>query len=107
MATEIQDGKCNGWAVIPKSILKKDDGRNFHITEVHIAKGAAGNDHLTYGANVTCCGLGIKPSADYGKCFCRKESQDSFRIKLAEWQNDGYELCGRCVGHFYKDPPQS
>lgn len=107
MATEMQDDKYNGWAVIHKDYLVDDDGRNYHIVEVQIEKGVDGKDHITYGATATCCGLAIKPSADYGNCFRRKESQDSFRIELAKWQNEGYELCGRCVGHFYKDPPQS
>lgn len=103
MATEIINDKCNGWAVIHKSNLIDDDGRNYHIVEVRIEKGTDGKDYVTDGAKAICCGLKIKPSANFGNCISRKEDQDSFRIKLAKWQNEGYELCGRCVGHFYKD----
>ncbi len=102
MATEIINDRCNGWAVIHKSNLIDDDGRNYHIVEVRIEKGTDGKDHVTYGAEATCCGLKLKPSVNYGN-FSRKEDQNSFRVNLAKWQNEGYELCGRCVGHFYKD----
>lgn len=107
MATETSDSKYNGWAVIHKAMLKKDDGRNLHIIEVHLQKGSNGNDCATQGNTITCCGLEIKPATDFGTCLSRKEDQDSFRISLAKWQNKGYELCGRCVGHFYKDPPKN
>lgn len=109
MATEMQDDKYNGWAVIHKDYLVDDDGRNYHIVEVQILSRADGKDYIETRASNTCCGLALKPSAVLSsQCpFYRKENQDSFGIQLAKWQNKGYELCGRCVGHFYKDQADS
>lgn len=108
MATEIETPGCNGWAVIHKKLLDKDDGRNFHIVEVKIQKGSDNKEYIAGQAETTTCGLALKKSVDLSGCkFFRKEVQNAFRIQLAEWQNVGNELCGRCVGHFYKDPPKS
>ena len=46
MATEMQDDKYNGWAVIHKDYLVDDDGRNYHIVEVHILSRADGKDYI-------------------------------------------------------------
>ena len=108
MATENKIPGCNGWAVVQKSKLNGDDGRNYHIVEVKIQKRNGNEDYIAEWATSTCCGLPLKQSANLANCtFYRNEQQDDFRIQLAKWQNKGYEFCGRCVGHFYKDPPQA
>lgn len=108
MATEIETPGCNGWAVIHKSNLKDDGGKNYHIVEVQLVTGQDGKDHIVDYAKKTCCGMALKqPPPDLGNCFSRKEHQDSFRANLSIWQNNGYELCGKCVGHFCKDPSKS
>ena len=108
MATEIQTDGCNGWAIIPKTMLQDDDGRNFHIVEVQIETDKDGKEYISRYALKACCGLHMKRHANFSDCrFFRKERQNSLRLNLAEWQNTNEEHCGKCVGHFYKDPPQA
>ena len=32
------------------------------------------------------------------------EDCDALRKKVAELQNSGFEVCGKCAGHLYADP---
>lgn len=52
----------------------------------------------------TCCGIAFKKDARYqtGSAFLESEVA-KLRNYLAEKQNGDWEICGRCVGHFYKD----
>lgn len=34
----------------------------------------------------------------------RSTSASEIRSKLADFQNQGYEICGLCVSRFYADP---
>ena len=113
MTTEIKHKKqgCNGWCVVTKDQLTTKDSRNYHIVEAKVYFDAKSqvNKVASYNPSLeTCCGLHIIKDASYqtGSAFLEAEV-DKLRLFLAEKQNGNWEICGNCVGHFYKDPPQA
>lgn len=107
MKTEIKDKTCNGWAVIDKTQLLADDPCNYHIVEAKVSydNEKKRNVVIAYTRTFkTCCGIAFKKDAQYriGSAFLESEVSE-LRNYLADKQNGDWEICGRCVSHFYKD----
>lgn len=94
--------KCNGWGIYNSEYIDAEDARNIHVAE-GIVEDDLPQDRKFY-VNLkheTICGRKLvdKDRRVGGFSKCASE----IRSKLAKLQNDGNEVCGTCVSHFYAD----
>ena len=101
---KIENPGCNGWATYESQYIEGGSAKNIHVVEAMVTCDANGK--------VT----GAKPNAKL-ETVCKryklvKEGRkygvaatdaSTMRMLLAKLQNDGNEVCGHCVAHFYAD----
>ena len=94
---------CNGWAIYESQYIDSDNARNMHVVEGTITS-EGGNVYFTPNAMLqTVCNRQKLKGGKKQNSFCSTDAS-KIRSKLAEFQNQGYEVCGTCVSHFYADP---
>ena len=93
---------CDGWAIYDSQYIDAKDARNIHVVEGNVTN-EAGEIHFRPNTGLaTVCGKNLKRQGR-AYTFCSKDPSE-IRSKLAEFQNQGYEVCGTCVSRFYADP---
>lgn len=105
MTTELKHPECNGWVIVTKDQVDCDDAANYHLVEAKISITSDGDMSVVYNSEkVTCCGYPLIKNAKYLSGFVYLQDKvNNLRIILAQKQNGSWEICGRCVGHLYKD----
>jgi hypothetical protein len=97
--------ECNAWGVFTRQSIDAASAKNMHIAEIKIQADKTGRKTYTLnGDHKTVCGESINDKEKQLKTY--SENASDFRSKLAQLQNDGNEVCGVCVSHFYADPEQ-
>ena len=105
MDTELKHANCNGWVIVEKSQVDCDSAANYHLVEVSITPHPNGERDVCVNTDrETCCGRKLLPQIEYLKGYVFLKSEvNNLRTTLAKQQNGTWEICGICVGHFYKD----
>ena len=94
---------CNGWAACESKYIEGEDPKNIHVLEVTFRRNDAGEMVVVpNSARETCCGNYRLKSGTWA-CLYASQNADEMRNKLASLENDGKEVCGRCVAYFYAD----
>jgi len=94
---------CNGWAIYESQYIDSDNARNMHVVEGAITS-EGGKVYFTPNTKLkTVCNRQELKKGTRKYSFCSVKDSE-IRSKLAEYQNQGYEVCGTCVSHFYADP---
>lgn len=90
---------CNGWAIYKPQDIDVENAKNHHIADgiVNVDDSFRPN-----AARETVCGQKLMPTGTHN-VFHTKDPAE-LRSKLSESQNNGKEVCGICVSHFYADP---
>ena len=107
MMSEVFKNK-QGYIVVASKCVDCDNAANGHVIDVFIDQDANGKRIWRRALNSTICQEKLKrdkiksENVLLEKPYLRTESRD-FRIELAKLQNDGNEICGVCVSHFYAD----
>jgi hypothetical protein len=83
-----------GVALVESDYLDCDDSKNAHIA---LAKrGPNGAD-----ISETICGEGVKRNVKYERLDIQSDSE--MRTRVADCQNEGTDICGKCVSRLYAD----
>lgn len=102
---QFEHEECNAWGVFTRQSIDAASAKNMHIAEIKIQANKTGRKTYTLnGDHETVCGESINDKEMQLKTY--SENASDFRSKLAQLQNDGNEVCGVCVSHFYADPEQ-
>ncbi len=106
MTTELEHPECNGWVIVESDQVDCENAANYHLVEVSIKPHPNGERDVSVNSDrETCCGWKLLPQIEYLKEYVFLKSEvNNLRTALAKQQNGTWEICGRCVGHFYKDP---
>ncbi len=94
---------CNGWAIYDRRYIEADEAHNIHVAECKITTNQNGQERICPNKE-TICGERLKDSSSGRSNIYHSKDATKIRLKLAELQNEGIEVCGTCVSHFYADP---
>lgn len=90
---------CDCWGIYESQYIDAEISNNMHVVECRNSgeKSITPNNELE-----TVCGQKLNRGnrKHSGKFIDASE----IRLKLAQLQNQGNEVCGTCVSHFYADP---
>lgn len=93
---------CDEWGVYESQYIAAEDAKNIHIAEGRSRIDEEGTPVFKVNQqHRTICGERILQKN--GK-ICVFQDAMKLRSRLAELQNQGNEVCGTCVSHFYADP---
>ncbi len=95
---------CNAWGLFDKTAIVADNSNNLHIAEIRIVEKLGEKSYRLNRSNKAVCGEEIKEHQNQKIPYFDDVSK--LRLRLATLQNEGKEVCGRCVAHFYADPEQ-
>ena len=101
---KLKDTTCNGWVLVHPRRLTSKTAKNIHLVEVKFADSS--NTILKW-SDYTYCGEELVDEKKHVQdCTFRNtpEGRQALRLKVAELQNSGSEVCGNCAGHLYADP---
>lgn len=102
---QFEDEECTAWGLFEKAAMDVKNSNNLHVAEIVIVVDQFGKK--SYRLNRSCkavCGEEIKEHQNQKIPYFDDVSK--LRLRLATLQNEGKEVCGRCVAHFYADPEQ-
>lgn len=92
----------NGWAVYESQYIDADNGKNMHVVEGKITY-RDGKKFFTPNSELkTACSKQNLKKGNRKYSFA-STSASEIRSALADFQNQGYEICGLCVSHFHLD----
>ena len=95
----------NGWAIYTSKNIDADNAQNIHVAEGEI-KTVNGERTFTLNkSRETICGEKLI-SLPKGRRILVSADASKIRSQLANLQNEGNEVCGVCVSHFYADSEQ-
>ena len=94
---------CNGWAVYESQYIDSDNAKNMHVVEGKITYRDGKKFFTPNSALKTVCKK-QNLKKDKRQYSFASTSASAIRSKLADFQNQGCEVCGTCVSHFYADP---
>ena len=93
---------CNGWAIYEPQYIDADNGKNMHVVEGKITY-RDGKKFFTPNSKLeTACRKQNLKKGNRKYSFA-STSDSEIRSTLADFQNQGYEICGLCVSHFHVD----
>lgn len=101
---DLKDKACNGWVLVYPRRLTSKTAKNIHLVEVKFADSS--NAILKWSDYTYCEEELIDEKKHVPDCTFRNtpEGRQALRLKVAELQNSGSEVCGKCAGHLYADP---
>ena len=94
----------NGWILVRPGILASESAKNIHLVEVKLLDNS---DEVQLCSTHTYCNEELIEKKKYiSECIFHNtpKGRHALRIKVAELQNSGLEVCGKCAGHLYADP---
>lgn len=99
---QFEDEECTAWGLFEKAAMDVKNSNNLHVAEIVIVVDQFGKK--SYRLNRSCkavCGEEIKKHGNQKIKYYNDVL--NLRLKLATLQNEGKEVCGRCVAHFHLD----
>ena len=93
---------CNGWAIYESQYIDADNGKNMHVVAGKITYDDGKKLFTPNSALKTACSKQNLKKGNRKYSFA-STSDSEIRSKLADFQNQGYEICGLCVSHFHVD----
>ena len=95
---------CNGWAIYDSQYIDAEEAKNIHVVECKITVDENGKKTFVPNRQLeTVCQVKLKKYISR-KCIDFSTEPSEIRLKLTKLQNEGKEVCGTCVSHFYADP---
>ncbi len=92
-----------GWAIYESQYIDADNAKNMHVAKGEITY-HDGKEWFTPNSalKTVCEKQNLKKGKKQNSFFSASASE--IRSKLADFQNQGCEVCGTCVSRFYADP---
>ena len=95
--------ECDCWAIYESQYIDSNNAKNMHVVEGKISYQGGQKCFTPNSMLQTVCKKQKLKAGKKQNSFCSTDAS-RIRSKLAEFQNQGYEVCGTCVSHFYADP---
>ena len=92
---------CDTWGIYESKCIDANDAKNIHVADGNTRFVNGSPTFVLNNKRETVCKQEIKANA--GQSIYSSMSASTIRSHLAQLQNDGKEVCGTCVSHFYAD----
>ena len=100
---KFKNKNCNSWVLVLPKRLSCESAKNIHLVEIEFD---CTNNKIRRWSAHTYCDEELIQEKGYidGRIFHNTlKDRHALRMKVAELQNDGHEVCGNCAGHLYAD----